>query len=73
MLLNQFRAAGVHPGCSGGLKLHGASGRGPVAELIRLAGRPTTAEVLAQIGTLAGGRVGLSTAVADLRTERPAS
>ena len=44
-----------------------------VAELIRLAGRPTTAEVLAQIGTLEGGRVGLSRAVADLRTERPGS
>ncbi|MDQ3311823.1 MAG: hypothetical protein M3501_06935 [Actinomycetota bacterium] len=44
-----------------------------VAELIRLASRPTIAEVLVRVGTLEGGRVGLSTAVADLQTERPAS
>ncbi len=44
-----------------------------VAELTRLAVRPTISEVMAQIGTLKGGHVGLSTAVADLRAERPAS
>jgi len=44
-----------------------------VSELTRLAGRPTIAEVLARIDTMEGGRVGLSTAVADLAAERPAS
>jgi plasmid stability protein len=44
-----------------------------VAELTRLATRPTMSEVLAQIDALEDGRVGLATAVADLRAERPAS
>jgi hypothetical protein len=44
-----------------------------VVELSRLAVRPTISDVLAQIETLHGGHVGLSTAVADLHAERPAS
>lgn len=44
-----------------------------VAELTRLAARPTLSDVIAQIEALQGGHVGLSTAVADLHAERPAS
>jgi plasmid stability protein len=43
-----------------------------VNELTRLAGRPTLSEVLARAAALEGGRVGLTTAVEDLRAERPA-
>lgn len=41
-----------------------------VTELTRLARRPTLNEVLRRAGGLSGGRVGLSTAAADLRDER---
>jgi plasmid stability protein len=44
-----------------------------LAELTKLAGRPTLNEVLAAAGRLSGGRVGFATAVEDLRAERPAS
>jgi plasmid stability protein len=44
-----------------------------VGELTRLAARPTIADILAQIDALENGHVGFSTAVADLRAERPAS
>lgn len=44
-----------------------------VAELTRLATRPTMSEVLARASALAGGRVGLAVAVDDLHAERPAS
>jgi hypothetical protein len=44
-----------------------------VAELTKLAGRPTLNEVLTAAGRLSGGRVGFATAVEELRAERPAS
>lgn len=40
------------------------------AELSRVAHEPTLAEVLERLGDHAGGRVGLETAVDDLRDER---
>jgi antitoxin FitA len=43
-----------------------------VAELTKLATRPTLNEVLDRAGTLVGGRVGLVTAVDDLHGERRA-
>ena len=44
-----------------------------VAELTRLAARPTMPEILSDLSGLEGGRVGLATAVADLAGDRPAS
>ena len=44
-----------------------------VGELTRIARQPTIREVLERAATLSGGRVGLATAVEDLRRERPAS
>jgi antitoxin FitA len=40
------------------------------SELTRLARTPTMTEVLARIGGRRGGRVGLSTAIADLDEDR---
>jgi antitoxin FitA len=42
-------------------------------ELKRLAARPALGELMARIERNRGGRVGLSQAVEDLRSERPAS
>ena len=44
-----------------------------VAELTRLAQRPSMSEVLGRAGSLTGGQVGLAVAVDDLHAERPAS
>ncbi len=43
------------------------------AELTRLVERPTPDELFARVGRRSGGRVGLTQAVVDLDTERPAS
>jgi plasmid stability protein len=44
-----------------------------LGELTRLASQPTIEDVIDRAGALSGGRVGLATAVEDLRRERPAS
>lgn len=43
------------------------------AELTRLVERPTSDELFARIGRRSGGSVGLTQAVDDLASERPAS
>jgi hypothetical protein len=44
-----------------------------VAELTRLAERPTAEELFSGVARRRGGKVGLTQAVADLAGERPAS